>query len=149
MDLMTRRRSLLARVESEPGLNTSPRIAQYGVKNPSGNPATKPYIEDANYCVTVIYSYTSSASRQTLELYGGNGNIILYADGTYKDYWNFNGESQPHRWNVINANTNGISCSLKISMLADSYAFMVETGEILFAGRNSIYYGHRNINDLN
>lgn len=149
MDLMTRRRALMALVKSEPGIDTSPRIAQYGVKNPSGNPASKPYIEDANYCVTVIYPYTSSASKQTLTLYGGSGNVILYDNGTYKDYWSFEAEIQPHRRNVINANTNGISCPLKISMLADSYAFMVETGEILFAGRNSIYYGHRNINELN
>ena len=47
---MTRRRALLARLESG-GIDTSPRIAQYGVKNPSGPPSGAPYIEDENYCV--------------------------------------------------------------------------------------------------
>lgn len=131
------------------GLDTSPIIAQYGVKNPSGNPATKPYIVDNSYCVTEIYAYTAYAERQTLRLFGGNGNIILYQDGVYKDYWNFNGESEEHKWGVINANTNGISCSLKISLIDDSYAIMEKSGEILFAGKNSIYYGHRNISELN
>ena len=144
---MERRRALMMMRKS--GLDTSPIIAHYGVKNPSGNPATKPYIVDENYCVTALYSYTPMNVRQTIRFYGGNGNAILYTDETYKDYWNFNGESNEHKWNIINANTNQISCTLKISMLDDSYLWLEESGEILFAGKNSIYYGHRNISELN
>lgn len=124
-------------------------IAQYGVKNPSGNPATKPYIVDESYCVTDIYAYTAFSEKQTLILFGGTGNVILYQNGTYKDYWSFTAETAEYRWNVINENTNGVSCSLKISLLDDAYAIMEYSGEILFAGKNSIYYGHRNISELN
>lgn len=129
-------------------LNTSPKIAQYGVKNPSGNPATKPYIVDEDYCVTEIYAFTPMNVRQTLHFYGGSGNMILYTDNTYKDYWNLNGETQEHKWNIINANANRLTCTLKISMIDDCYFWIEETGEILFAGKNSPYYGHTNISEL-
>jgi len=148
MDVMQLRRNLLMQ-KKETGLNTSPKVAQYGVKNPSGNPTTKPYIIDENYCVTELYSYTPMNTRQTIRFYGGDGNAILYTDTTYKDYWNFSGESREQKWSIITANTNQITCTLKISMLDDCYLWLEETGEILFAGKNSIYYGHKNISELN
>ena len=41
-----------------------------------------------------------------------------------------------------------ISFSIELSEADDSYAYIMETGQIIFAGKNTIYYGYKNINDM-
>lgn len=144
---MTRRRALLARVESG-GLDTSP-IIEYYDKGLIGSGATQDVI---GCCVTALYTYPEKSVMQTSVTTGGWGTaagvMIVYKDGNKVDYWGTNTQDNYERA-CINPNSNGLRISLKMSRLDDAYLYIKDTGQILFAGRNSIYYGHRNINELN
>lgn len=144
---MTRRRALMAQVESGE-IDTSPIIEYYNKGLISGG-ATKDVI---GCCVTALYTYPEKSVMQTCVTTGGFGNadrvMIIYKDGNQVDYWGTNSQDNYERA-CINPNSNGLRISLNMSRLDDAYLYLKETGQILFAGRNSIYYGHRNINELN
>lgn len=127
------------------GLDTSPVIEFVGKSLPNGN---KEYVDNDDCLITILYNYPTSSVPQTMTAYGLTNNIHTYADGRYKDYWGWGAVSQPVTRNVINSNTNGIRCTIHKTRLNECYAFLVETGQILFAGKNSIYYGHKNISEL-
>ena len=133
-------------------IDTSPKIYQYNAGIPTNNrQGTTPLI---GCCVTELYSYQlfASGSNRTLVTTGGwgtnQGIMTLWKDGVYKDYWGTSSADNYERA-VIIPDTNGLKISLNMSRLNDAYALIKETGEILFAGKNSIYYGHRNISELN
>lgn len=65
------------------------------------------------------------------------------------DYWGWNSRNDEVTRNVININSDAIRFDIYIPMIDRCYAYLVETGQILFAGKNSIYYGHCNISELN
>lgn len=144
---MTRRRALMAQVESGE-IDTSPIIEYYnkGLKK-NGT------VQDVEgCCVTAMYEYPAKTFTQTYVCTGGWGNsaglLIIYQDGTQIDWWGTSNQDNYER-NCIDANSNGLKLSLQMNRLDDAYMYLKETGQILFAGRNSIYYGHRNINELN
>ena len=58
------------------------------------------------------------------------------------------GETQSPK-ECINIGSDAIEITLSMFRLDESYAYIVETGQILFAGKNTPYYGHRNISELN
>ena len=41
-----------------------------------------------------------------------------------------------------------ISFSIEVSEIENSYAYLVETGQIIFAGKNTPYYGYTNISEM-
>ena len=66
----------------------------------------------------------------------------IFKDGDYVDYWS--------PTNIkLNANSNGIGVTISNSRIDDAYMYINDSGQILFAGKNTIYYGHRNINEIN
>jgi len=144
---MTRRRALLARVESEPGIDTSPRILQserfYGRDGNLNYSATD--------CASEIYTYNPVSSVRNIYSYGLTPYMVIFKDGgqTFMDWWSVSTGSTPSQAGRLNANSDGVGFSIAQSMIDVCYAYIVESGDIIFAGRNSIYYGHRNINELN
>lgn len=147
---MQRRRKLMGMQSAVQALDTSPRIAAYDKAFPSGKGSL---VDRTDSCVTEIYDYPEQSYIQTIAMYGRDDNfsstfLRVYRDGDYKDYWGEPRSSEITR-NCINKSTNGIAFTLQTSKLNDCYAYFVETGQIFFAGKNSIYYGHRNISELN
>lgn len=63
------------------------------------------------------------------------------------DYWTLGVTQSPRKF--INIGSDAIAITLSMFRLDESYAYIVETGQILFAGNNTPYYGHRNISELN
>ena len=94
---------------------------------------------------SIIYTYEpQSVGRQLV--YGGlYGQLIIFENGAYKDYWTvMNSDSR----SVINANSNGIGVTVVTSHINNAYAYLPSNGQILFAGKNTPYYGYTNINDM-
>lgn len=132
-------------------LDTSPVIIQTGVRYNSGNPATKPLLEYANCGITGVYTHSVAPERQHIVVYKVYSYMIVYKNnGTeYMDYWSPSTYSQEQEYYFVNEGSDGLAFSIFLDGINDAYAYISETGEILFAGRNSIYYGHRNISELN
>lgn len=146
MDLMNIRRRVL--LGGKKVIDTSPRILQYGVRYGNGNPATKPLIEDNLYCITDKYKYEPQPIKQTLVTNGIGGAVLIFnSTEIYMDYWLWN-TNDGYKRTRINANSGILACNILISRLDASYAYLEETGQILFAGKNSPYYGYTNINDM-
>ena len=138
---MQRRRELMM-LGGKP--DTSPVILANNAKYvPGGTTAT-----DTQTSITKMYSVSlrTSNTRQAL-CYGIMPATLNYLDGVYKDYWNQTVTSSPANVTIFNANVNQVCFTLKTSMIDDSYVILSD-GEILFAGKNSIYYGYTKTNDM-
>lgn len=145
MDLMERRRVMLA--SGKKVLDTSPIIIQYGVKFPQGDPETVGLVADSSCCITDKYQYEQSNKVQTLVARGITTALIIYnSDGAYIDWWSWWSGTTERR--AINTQSAMISCTILIDQLTTAYAYIKDTGQILFAGKNSPYYGYTNINDM-
>ena len=142
MDVMEARKRLLMRKR---GLDTSPVILQYDVRLWSdGSITTK-----NGACITKSYDYDVGLNRR-FDHYGLASSTINYKNGEFFDYWNVPSDDAPKTNQILAAsNTQQIQFTLITSLLDDCYVINVGTGDILFAGKNSIYYGHRNISELN
>ena len=116
--------------------DTSPKIAAEGYKFNQGR-----LVADNACAVTVVYDVKPSGSIQPLKGEGLIAQLALYKDGVYFDYWTY---SNPN----ISANANGMAATVQIAQIDNSYLYIKETGEIIFAGKNTIYYGHRNISEI-
>ena len=149
MDVIQARRRLMMLPH---GIDTSPKIYQYNAGINVSNPQGTTPLEGC--CVTELYNYQlfASGANRTLVTTGAWGNnqgiMTVWKDGVYRDFWGTNSADNFERA-VIMPNTNGLKISLNMSRLNDAYALIKETGEILFAGKNSIYYGHLNTSELN
>lgn len=143
---MTRRMALMAQAESG-GLDTSPIIEYYN-KGLNSSGAIK---DVTGCCVTALYTYPEKSVIQTCVTTGGwgdsGGTMIIYKDGNRVDFWGTNKQDNYER-KCINEGSNGLRISLNMSRLDDAYFYLKETGQILFAGKNSIYYGHKNISEI-
>lgn len=126
-------------------LDTSPVILQYGVLyKTNGDVET-----NADYCVTDLYYYPTLTETATIAYYGmGGERCVVYKNSgtTYMDYWFLMDSQSPRK--VINVGSDAIKFTLKMSELDNCYAYLQDTGQIFFAGKNSIYYGYTNINDM-
>lgn len=119
------------------GLDTSPKILENGKEWYRGN-----LVNSSSQSATIIYSYESSNSVQNIITAHVYGVINVFRDGTYIDYWS------PGNYK-LNANSNGVGVNIATNEIDDAYLYITQTGVILFAGKNTIYYGHRNISELN
>lgn len=149
MDLMRRRREILAQGGE---LDTSPKILEYGkrLKGATG-------IEtDADWCYTdwiycTLDGQTVGENKLIEDAYASSstGGVYQYekANGTY-DYWFGSADFTPLQRNIGSFNIIRIRWSIKIENLSKCYAYMTNTGQIFFAGKNSIYYGYTNLNDM-
>lgn len=137
MTPLDRRRELLLMQES--GLDTTPEFVAYGYRWDRGQ-----LVENSACNATKIYSFPPSQSARKIESDYCVMQICIYRDGTYIDYWSISNTRA-----VINANSNGLAISVSSNYVDDAYLYIQETGEIIFAGKNTIYYGHKNISELN
>lgn len=128
------------------GVDTSPIIIDYDKRyNPGGSVS-----DYAGRCITDAYAFTSVTNEDRyLISYGMQNSLIVYQDGAYKDYWNYNSVQSEQRTVGLAIGCDQVKFTLEMSMLDDCYAYQESTGIIFFAGKNSIYYGHRNISELN
>lgn len=137
MDMMEIRFRMMAMQGN--GLDTSPVILEYNKRYENGNSIG----DFADRCITKLYDIDLS-SRLTLIGSGGQSYIRLCVDGAYRDWYSWSNTK-----NIQASNANQIAFTLQTSKVDDSYVYIQETGRILFAGKNSIYYGHTNISELN
>ena len=140
MELMESRRRLLMQEHS---VNNSPVILEYDKRyKPGGN---IDYFSDR--CITKIYDCYCDNNHRQFYAYGIESTTINYKSGAYYDYWNTPCLTPQ---NVILAKyaTEQLAFTLVTSTIDDCFVIQNGTGIILFAGKNSIYYGHRNISEL-
>lgn len=153
MDLMAARRKLLM---TQHGLDTSPKIVEYGAYWERTNEGK---IADENWCITEWYAFNpqKSGSITIVGYIGGSDNtnhtFQYHTEGrTWRDWYYFNvGDVEGERTIQNAAGTRvlqEISFSIFLNGITNAYAYVKETGQIFFAGENSIYYGHKNISEL-
>jgi hypothetical protein len=142
MTITDRRRALMGVGEST--IDTTPKIMQYDVKWNQKSLASA-----TGYCVTERYFPNPTPvyvpAKKYMKVVWGTGGaptmVLFSANGTNPiDYWG-EGNTQWH------SNAVSVSFTLETSKLSMCYAYMTDTGEVLFAGENTPYFGKRNIND--
>lgn len=138
-------------------IDTSPKIAEYGKACAYGNIGER---TESKLCVTEWYSFDAETKGQVY-LYNAPYatapvrfcNYQFYgtkSDGTIVRDWHYNiSADNPRRIIGWNGTTLAeIRFSIPIGEIDDAYAYVQETGQIFFAGKNSPYYGYTNINDM-
>lgn len=151
---MLRRRQLMAMQK----LNTTPKVVQYDKCWGRGIEI----VDDvAGWCITEWYVFNPRPTDlPTCTINGYVGNDITSRTFQYYyinnqgvkvgDWYYFNNNNTPgSRLIGRNPSWQYISFSVDLALLDDAYAYVQESGQILFAGKNTIYYGHRNISELN
>ena len=134
-------------------IDTSPKIAEYGVY---WNRTYGSKTQSDSWCITEWYEFdTIYHGRVIICGYCGTDtkyitfqyNGVKDDESTYKSWYYFNGFD--HRTSGIgNATLHNITFSIEIAKIDDAYAYVKETGQIFFAGKNTPYYGYTNINDM-
>ena len=127
-------------------LDTSPIILEYGKRYKTRGDI----VEETDSCITIAYDYEAVRNDDRyLTHYGLRPTMIDYENGVYKDYWNYDSKNAELLSVPLILTANQIAFTIYESMLDDCYAYQSYTGKIFFAGKNSIYYGHKNISELN
>ena len=101
-------------------------------------------VKDVN--ASIIYAYEPKSVARRLIYDELARQLIIFENGAYKDYWTVRNGGNDTR-NVIIANSNGIGVSVGTANIDNAYAYLSD-GQILFAGKNTPYYGYTNINDM-
>ena len=133
------RRKLMAKTQSG-GLDTSPRIAEYGKYL---NRSTTGTAINEGWCYTDWYDINPIKEFITIK---DNVTDIIHTfqyvmqNGT-RDYWY--GPTRP-----LSGSPYTIRFSIQITNIPTCYAYSETTGQIFFAGRNTPYYGYTNIHDM-
>lgn len=137
-------------------IDTSPKIVEYGKGLAYAQTGER---WDNNFCITEWYPFdvgtvnpihlynkayvTQYVRACNYQYYGTN------ADGAVRRDWYYNKADDPERYIGWNTYTlKEIRFSIPIKEIDDSFAYVEETGQIFFAGKNSPYYGYTNINDM-
>ena len=145
---------LIRRAMLEKVYDNSPKIAEYGYS--LGRSATG-VSEHSSWCYTEWYNvepYTLGKGESTIvvDANASFNNTRTYqyefTDGV-KDYWYGSSDFSEYKRSVSPKILKKIRCSIRIDHLDDCYMYIQNSGQIIFAGKNSIYYGHRNISELN
>ena len=109
--------------------------------------------DDVGRCVTQVYTLPTYATKRcTVIVHSGtvtNNSCQIYADGVYKDWWNsgnyFNSGGNQGRWSLVTEDIDNSYCYLKND---GNTGPDILKGYIIFAGRNTIYYGHQYIQEV-
>lgn len=142
MDLMKRRRGIIA---SQQGLDTSPKIVEYDKYLERDGTATGAAV---GWCYTewILFDPQRTGMLMVVDNCTQSNRVFQYQNeqGSYADYW-----YGPERI-IGNADVTlyKIRFSIETAKIDDSYAYCETTGQIMFAGKNTQYYGHRNISEL-
>ena len=137
--------------------DTTPKIAVYG-KFLRNNTVI---VDDPEWCYTewIECDLTGQIAGQGKALVDAYASLFVrgspphsyqyeLADGTLDYYYGSEDFSEDVR-TATTKNIVRIRWSLLIANIDKCYAYLRNTGQIFFAGKNSIYYGHRNISELN
>lgn len=126
-------------------LDNRPKIRAYD-KQYHNDGSVKDY---TGRCITKLYpvNYTGN---QGITHYGLQYYFVCYKDNgaTLVDYWSTNSTIEERRNGAINDGSDCIAATIQTDMIDDCYLINRSTGEIFFAGKNSIYFGHKNISEL-
>lgn len=150
--MMQLRRGLLI-TQHDDRLDTSPRIAEYGVSWVRGKELK---VSNIDWCITEWYKFKESVTSAdyVVGYIGDDGNSHTFQyhneQSTQKDWYYFYNGDQEGRQRIVYVNyPYEISFSIYIPIIKNAYIYIERTGEILFAGKNTPYYGHTNISELN
>ena len=137
--------------------DTTPKIAEYGKY---WNRTFGSTTDNADWCITqwidVDDPYTGTGRPTSINGFiGADSNAITF------QYYLTNGAVTQTNWNYFNnvnprtvlsgnafSRLTSISFSIQVNEIDNSYAYVEQTGQILFAGKNTPYYGYTNINDM-
>ena len=148
MDMMAIRRRVL--LGGKKVIDTSPKIAEYGVywnREQGGKTAND------NWCITELYTVISAPKGgvKVMGFVGADSSSITfqynYANGNSSRYY-FNNVYPRKIPMSTSTSLASITFSIETDEIVNSYAYIVETGQILFAGKNTPYYGYTNVNDM-
>ena len=150
MELMKRRRELM---QQGGKLDTTAVIAETGKYWSRTIGVTT---DDALWGVTKVYDIDDPPDGQlrvtSIMGYVGtdsaNKTFQYHLTSQTSNYWYFNGTNPRHVLSSTAYRLADITFSIELSKINDAYAYIVETGQILFAGKNTPYYGYTNINDM-
>ena len=125
--------------------DTTIKIAEYGVAWYTNSQK----LENANWGISEFVVFEPATTQRTLRGYGVIRSLVVSRDGgaTTFDFWRVTTDN-PWERKCLNANANACSFSIILSLIDDAWMIIVETGDILFAGKDSPYYGYTNINDM-
>lgn len=151
MDGMMRRRNMGIK-SGGAVIDNAPVIEFYDTKL-NANSTTSP---NTGTCTTDWVTVPQQSGRMYCTHYGCNGVTLDYLDDARKDYWNWGSVSAESTSGSITHPCNRMKLTLQTDMLDDCYAYVKDQsqniesarGYILFAGRNSIYYGHQFIQEV-
>lgn len=131
--------------------DTSPKIAEHGV---NWNRTFGGKTTNDNWCITDWYNVENApfSDANIQGFVGADSDSITFqyhlSNGS-TDWYYFAGVN-PRKLSIgTNRKIVDITFSLQEAEIDNSYAYIVETGQIFFAGKNTPYYGHRNIAELN
>ena len=110
------------------------------VQNMTINPATETQI-------TYFICSKDMNGVNTTVIPDDNRSYHLLLNGSYSNYYDWQNWNREHTRNATAAGSNGLRMCLPILGIEYSYAFIPQTGRVLFAGKESPYYGKSNIND--
>lgn len=134
--------------------DTSPKIAQY---DKSWGRNVEVVNNDIGWCITEWYEFNQRPSafiNCTIVGYignAGNQKTFQYYYNTNHGWYYFINNDNPSSRVISTGSSHDwkyISFSIDSSKLDDAYAYWHETGQIFFAGKNTPYYGYKNINDM-
>ena len=147
MDMMAIRRRVL--MGAKKVLDTTPIIEIYGKQQGAGNPIRFPPIDDNNSGIIIFYDYEPVKYHRTMVYYGTSAVMSMYrSDHSYMDYRRVEATAAPAETFGLKAHSVAVKVDIYLPLIDDCFFYIKETGEILFAGKNSPYYGYTNINDM-
>lgn len=148
--------------ESGEPIDTSPRIAQYGV----GLDKSNTIVTQETTCITDFYTipegYTGKVSGVVYwdaeaDFTTTKTMLLAYNGETYTDVnWSISNLAKKYTEDAVSPGTVGLyyaagwpcdrfRMTLVTKYVDYDYLYFTDTGEIIFAGKNSPYYGMRNI----
>lgn len=152
MDVMEARRRMFFGIQHQ--LDTTPKIAEYGAYLARSETGIVNNTADA-----VDWGYTEWIAVATR--FQGTATIVDNAtDSAHPFQYNYITNSEeivpgwyygPRRSIITNPyhSLSTIRFSIELSEIDNVFAYCEESGQIFFAGKNTQYYGHRNIAELN
>lgn len=144
--MIAREKKIMMMLQGGGVIDTSPIIKAYNsyyTRNGS-------IAEDNAWCITELYHYQTKANDTELYSYGLAPFLVVFKNGgdTFVDYWTVTSYATAQKKGKLDAGSDCAGFTISQSHLNDCYCYEVDSGNILFAGKNSIYYGHTNISEL-
>ena len=132
-------------------IDTSPKIAEYG--KACALSATGERESETN-CITEWYDFDPmQTGYMMLHYYIKDMSIsrntnYQYIDNQGHHDWYYSRSDYTRNIGWANSQLSQIRFTIVTADIDDVYAYVENTGQIFFAGRNTPYYGYTNINDM-